>query len=305
MAHQPNAQADHGMPPPFGPESLPLVSVLTPSFNQAQWLVHNLESVASQNYPHIEHIICDGASVDGSIDILRAASSRCLWTSEVDAGQSDAINKAFRMSHGTIIGWLNSDDAYFSTSTISHVVQHFQRNRRAGVVYGHAALVDGEGRTLQAMWVPSFTQLRLRHYNFLVQPAVFMRRSVLDDPMVDPSFDYMMDRELWMRLSGETCFERADRILAVDRHHPARKSYTRRDLYVKDDGRLVAAYQLRTGRLELVRRKVIKVGMRLMGLTLLRQLQTAPLAFRANRDGWFWSTVRQAAIPRRWFGHLP
>ena len=91
----------------------PLVSILTPSFNQAAWLGDNLRSVACQTYPDIEHVVMDGGSTDGSVDILRAAGDSIVWRSEPDRGQSDAINKAFSLSHGEIIGWINSDDAYF------------------------------------------------------------------------------------------------------------------------------------------------------------------------------------------------
>jgi len=86
----------------------PLVSVLTPSFNQAAWLTDNLGSVAAQTYPAIEHVVMDGGSTDGTLDILKTAGDRVLWRSESDRGQADAINKAFAASSGEIIGWITS-----------------------------------------------------------------------------------------------------------------------------------------------------------------------------------------------------
>src|SRR5690349_2661306 len=105
-----------------------LVSILTPSYNQAKWLADNLRSVAAQDYPYIEHVVMDGGSTDGSVDILRHADSRVRWFSEADDGQSHALNKALAESHGDIIGWLNSDDAYFSPDAVSTVVRAFTNN---------------------------------------------------------------------------------------------------------------------------------------------------------------------------------
>src|SRR5437868_3953200 len=99
-----------------------LVSVLTPSFNQRPWLKDNLESVSSQSYPNIEHIVMDGASTDGSVEILRNSLHNVRWLSEPDRGQSHALNKAFAESRGEIVGWLNSDDAYFSCDAVGDVV---------------------------------------------------------------------------------------------------------------------------------------------------------------------------------------
>jgi glycosyltransferase involved in cell wall biosynthesis len=99
----------------------PLVSILTPSFNQGQWLAENLKSVEAQTYERIEHIVADGASTDNSLAILEC--SNAAWESRSDEGQSHAINDAFRRSSGEIIGWLNSDDAFF----------HVKRSRRLSV----------------------------------------------------------------------------------------------------------------------------------------------------------------------------
>src|ERR1700756_3819113 len=91
------------------------ISIVTPSFNQASFLKEALESVARQNYPAVEHIVVDGGSTDGSVELLKAYSGRngwahLRWISEPDEGQSDALNKGFKMASGEIIGWLNSDD---------------------------------------------------------------------------------------------------------------------------------------------------------------------------------------------------
>jgi glycosyltransferase involved in cell wall biosynthesis len=97
----------------------PLVSILTPSFNQAAWLRENLRSVSEQTYANIEHVVMDGGSTDDSVEILRRADARVRWRSQNDRGQSHALNLALSASGGEIIGWLNSDDAYFDRSVLS------------------------------------------------------------------------------------------------------------------------------------------------------------------------------------------
>lgn len=203
----------------------PLVSVLTPSFNQRRWLVETLGSVASQTYPHVEHIVVDGGSTDGSVDVLRAALPPERWISEPDGGQSEALNKAFDRSRGEIIGWLNSDDAYLFDDTVESVVDYFRANPDVDVVYGHAALVSETGSLLHVMWMPRYSKRRLWQENVIAQPAVFIRRRALEDGFLDESFHYTMDHELWLRLATKHSFGRIDEVLAIDRHQAQRKSY--------------------------------------------------------------------------------
>jgi len=220
----------------------PLVSVLTPSFNQARWLADNLRSVACQTYPVVEHIVMDGGSNDGSRDLLEAAGPTVRWRSEPDNGQSHALNKAFAESGGEIIGWMNSDDAYFDCRVVEDVVSFFARNPQVDVVYGHAAYVNADGRILHYFWAPPFRAGLLRLYDFIIQPTVFFRRRALVDRFVDERFEFAMDYELWLRLATRRRFARYDRVIAIDRVQPERK--TQRLLHVmrSDVRRLSAAY---------------------------------------------------------------
>ena len=220
----------------------PLVSVLTPSLDQALWLSENIRSVHRQTYPSVEHVVADGGSTDGSVAILEAASTDLVWMSGVDEGQSDAINKAFGLSSGDIIGWLNSDDAFFSRCAIEVAVATFKANPGAAVVYGHSAVVDGSGKLMHYNWAPPFSRRLLKVHNFIVQPAAFIRRSALNEQLVDERFDYAMDRELWLRVTEQYDAVRVPEVLAIDRHHADRKSYTRSDLYEQDLERLVERY---------------------------------------------------------------
>lgn len=109
----------------------PLVSIITPSFNQGRYIEQNILSIINQNYPLIEHIIVDGGSTDETIDILKKheSSYNLRWISESDEGQADAVNKGFNMAHGEIIGWLNSDDVYYDITTISRIVDAFNQKK--------------------------------------------------------------------------------------------------------------------------------------------------------------------------------
>jgi glycosyltransferase involved in cell wall biosynthesis len=221
----------------------PLVSILTPSFNQAAWLPHNLRSVACQTYPAIEQIVMDGGSTDGSVEVLKAAGDSVRWTSEPDAGQSDAVNKAFRQSTGEIVGWINSDDAYFDCRVVEDVVAYFVARPDVDVVYGHAAQIAEDGTIIWMIWVPAFVRRVLRIVNFIGQPVAFIRRSALSDPMLDVTFDFAMDYELWLRLEREgRRFHRTPRIVAVDRQHAARKGATMTDVLHSDLERLARTH---------------------------------------------------------------
>jgi len=207
--------------------SRPLVSILTPSFSQAPWLPANLRSVACQTYPNVEHIVMDGGSTDGSVEILRDAGDSVAWRSEPDRGQSHAINKAFALSKGDIIGWINSDDAYFDCQVVEDVVTAFERYPEVDVIYGHCAQVTEDGTIIWMIWVPRFSRRLLRITNFIGQPVAFIRRSALREPMLDESFDFCMDYELWLSLAAKNRrFRRINRITAVDRHQQGRKGVT-------------------------------------------------------------------------------
>jgi glycosyltransferase involved in cell wall biosynthesis len=275
---------------------------LTPSFGQARWLEDNLRSVESQSYAPIEHVVMDGGSKDGSVGILERRSRHGLiWASESDNGQSDALNRAFARSSGEIIGWLNSDDAYFSTESTALAVELFDNHPEIGVVYGHAALVNAERAVLQVMWTPSFAPSLLRAYNLICQPTVFVRRSILGRPQfVDPAFDYMMDWELWLHLALRTRFARVDRILAIDRHHLRRKSYTRLDLAAHDYNLIRERYRTADWASNRIMAKVVKVAARLAGLSKVAEAAHGGDAFPLDASSPRAIAVRQVAQLRRW-----
>lgn len=293
----PEGQAARGPTGGDAPSARPLVSVLTPSFQQGRFIGDCIASVGNQTYPELEQIVCDGGSTDGTIDVLQAAPDIVRWLSEPDRGQSHALNKAFALSRGEIIGWLNSDDAYFDREAVARVVEVFAQRPDVDVVYGHAALVNADGLVLHAMWVPPFDYRMLRRANFVIQPSTFIRRSALGDRVVDEHFDHSMDRELWLRLGATHRFARIDAILAIDRHQPNRKVYTRADLARADEQRLIEAYGIPPNARYRVPRKLFKVASRLCGARLVRRA-SRPLAFNGHVDHPLRLLGRQVAVSR-------
>lgn len=278
-----------------------LVSILTPSFNQARWLPDNIRSVAEQSYASVEHLVMDGGSTDGSVQILESAASNLIWESAPDQGQSDAINKAFARSAGAIIGWLNSDDAYFSRDVVAAAVDIFDRHPEVGVVYGHAVLVNGAGKVLQVLWSPKFAPSLLRAYNLIYQPTVFVRRSALQrDYLVDPAFEYQMDRELWLHLSGRTRFHRLNQIVAIDRHHDQRKSYTRLDLSDLDETLLRQRYRISTLAANPILHRTVRIVFRVIGLSKVVQAAKGGDALPLEASSVGSIALRQLAQLRRW-----
>jgi len=267
------------------PENLPLVSILTPSFNQASFLTDNLRSVACQTYPRVEHIVMDGGSTDDSAVILSDSGSEVTWRSEPDEGQADAVNKAFRESRGEIIGWLNSDDAYFDCTVIEDVVAYFVSHPDVDVVYGHCLQTTGDGTALQVLWAPRFDPDLQKAVNLQAQPSTFMRRRALSDPLLDTSFHFAMDYELWLRLASQNRrFGRIDRILSIDRHQLDRKSATIKDVYIADLERLASMYGLHLGTDFDRKRSVFYVRQRLMGALLIPSIRADKVAFTPSTN---------------------
>ena len=185
----------------------------------------------------------DGGSTDGSVDILRAAGDSIVWRSEPDRGQSHAINKAFAASKGDIIGWINSDDAYFDCRVVEDVVAAFEAHPEVDVIYGHLAQVAEDGTIIWLNWVPRFSSRLLHVLNFIGQPVAFIRRSALSEPMLDETFHFTMDYELWLRLEAAgSRFLRISRITAVDRHQSERKGVVIADVLHSDLGRLAESH---------------------------------------------------------------
>ncbi|MEW6568849.1 MAG: glycosyltransferase family 2 protein [Chloroflexota bacterium] len=210
------------------PNALPLVSVVTPSFNQARFLEPTIRSVLEQDYPRIEYLVIDGGSTDGSLDIIRRYADRLAhWVSEPDRGQTDAINKGFSLAHGEIFAWLNSDDTY-RPGAVSAAVRYLRDHPHVGMVYGAAFYIDTEDRVVARY--PSgptdYKGLR-RGRTTISQQAMFFRSRLwrMVGPL-DPSFFYAMDYDLWVRIAAVTPIAFCPEPWANFRLHADSKSLT-------------------------------------------------------------------------------
>ena len=203
----------------------PLVSILTPSRNQARFLPDCLASVESQTYANVEHVVVDGASTDGTRALLEAAPPRVRWVSEPDRGQGHALNKAFGLSSGEIIAWVNADDGLADRRAIARAVEAFRRDETVGAVVGAALIINEENEILQAVPAVPVSLRLLRAVNYVIQPAVLFRRSVVEaEPaLVREDLEYVIDRDLWFRLAPNVRFGTVAGVVGVDRHQRERK----------------------------------------------------------------------------------
>jgi GT2 family glycosyltransferase len=202
-----------------------LVSIITPSFNQAKYLEQTIRSVLDQDYSNIEYMVVDGASRDDSIEIIKKyAHKLAWWISEQDSGQADAINKGFARASGEIVAWLNSDD-YYLPDTVSAAVKVFEENPDAVLVYGNMLAVDEQGRTFNTLKYRQLNFEDLLCFQIIGQPAVFMRRSALQKTDgLDPSFHFLLDHLLWIQLAQHGKILHVDQTWSAARYHAEAKN---------------------------------------------------------------------------------
>ena len=202
-----------------------LVSIITPSYNQALYLEQTMQSVLEQDYPDIEYIVVDGGSTDNSAEIIKKyADSLAYWISERDSGQAEAINKGFLRANGEILAWLNSDD-YYMHNTVSVAVRCFEQNPDVVMVYGDMLAVDAEGQTINVLRYQQLSLEDLLCFQIIGQPSVFFRRSALEKTgWLEPSFHFMLDHHLWIRLAQQGRILHVPQVWSAARYHPAAKN---------------------------------------------------------------------------------
>ena len=202
-----------------------LVSIITPSFNQAAYLEQTILSVLEQDHPHIEYFVVDGASTDNSVGIIKRYSNRLAWwVSEKDSGQADAINKGFTRATGEIIAWLNSDD-YYLAGAVSAAVKIFEEHPEVVLVYGNMLAVDEHGKTFNTLSYKQLTLEDLLCFQIIGQPAVFIRRSALKAAgKLDPTFHFLLDHHLWIRITQQGKILHVNQTWAAARYHAEAKN---------------------------------------------------------------------------------
>ncbi|MCX6057206.1 MAG: glycosyltransferase family 2 protein [Chloroflexi bacterium] len=184
--------------------NLPLVSIITPSFNQACFLEATIQSVLGQDYARVEYIIIDGGSTDGSVDVIKKYKSRLAWwVSEQDQGQTDAINKGFNRATGEILAWLNSDDTY-NAGAISAAVKYLTENPAVAMVYSDCDFINEQGDVIGKFNSAQTDIRRLREgYVHIPQQSMFFRAKYWRElGPLDPSFYFAMDYDLWTRIAA-------------------------------------------------------------------------------------------------------
>jgi glycosyltransferase involved in cell wall biosynthesis len=178
----------------------PLLSIITPSYNQGAFIEKTILSVLMQDYSDLEYIVVDGGSTDDTIEILKKYSNRIKWVSEPDRGQADAVNKGFKMAKGEILGWINSDDTY-NPGALNTVVGHFSKNPEIVMVYGDAYFIDRDGNNKGKYPTEQFSLKRLADTCFICQPTVFMRAEVFNEiGMLDTNLHTCLDYDYWIRI---------------------------------------------------------------------------------------------------------
>lgn len=218
----------------------PLVTIVTPSYNQSRYLEQTIRSVLDQDYPSLEYFIIDGGSTDSSVDIIcRYEKQLSGWVSEKDRGQADAINKGFQRASGEFIAWLNSDDIY-QPGAIRKAIEAFQQHPEAGLVYGDVLSIDENSQSFNLQTFKLYTLADLMAFNIISQPAVFMRRSVLEQAgYLDLDYHLLLDHHLWLRMAALAPLVYLPETLAAARYHAEAKNMARTADFGREAFRIV------------------------------------------------------------------
>ncbi len=213
-------------------KKLPRISIITPSFNQGQFIAATLQSVVDQKYPDVELIVMDGGSTDQTVAILKKFAKEnvnnelltFIWKSEKDGGQADAINKGLKIATGDILAYLNSDDTY-ERDTFKIISKYFLSHPKVQFVYGHGKLIDPSGKKI-GMYNDFQADFDTLHGSCPIsQPTAFWSREIFEKiGFFDKSFHYTMDYDYWVRVSQKFSMVYLNEVLANTRIHPAAKT---------------------------------------------------------------------------------
>lgn len=208
--------------------SYPKISVVTPSFNQAEFLERTILSVLNQNYPNLEFIIIDGGSTDGSVEIIRKYEKYIdYWVSEPDRGQSHALNKGFERATGELVGWQNSDDIYLP-GAFQRVVSVYGKEPNYDIYFGNMITIDQNDEIIYALRFVPFSLFCLLYEGAIItNQSVFFKQDIIKTYKVDESFIHAMDGEFYTRLGREgKKFKFIREFLGCLRVHPSAKGQT-------------------------------------------------------------------------------
>ncbi|MDY0092705.1 MAG: glycosyltransferase family 2 protein [Candidatus Vecturithrix sp.] len=237
--------SSYSMPVAFpAPDHLPVVSIVTPSLNQAAFLERTMQSVLTQNYPKLEYIVIDGGSQDDTNRILTDYTDQVTYVdSRKDRGQAHALNRGFRYASGEILAWLNADDLLLP-GAIAHIVQFFLDHPEIDVVYGYRICIDEADREIGRWILPSHDPAILPWANYIPQETLFWRRKIWEQVggYVNESYQFALDWELLLRFQkSDAIFACIPRFLGAFRVHPAQKTSRIADIGQQEAARLHAS----------------------------------------------------------------
>jgi len=228
----------------------PKISVITPSFNQGDFLEATICSVLNQGYPNLEYIIVDGGSTDASLDIIkRYSDSLAYWVSEPDRGQSHALNKGFAKASGDILCWLNSDDC-FADGALHVVGTHFKDHPEISWLVGRCLIINEAGNTIgefERLWQGYEHLLQFWNGAMLPQPSSFWRRNMISDQRLREDLHYSMDYDLWVSFAEANEPVLVEKVLAQYRMQPNAKTVKQADLFLLDMLKTLRPYWQKRG----------------------------------------------------------
>lgn len=214
------------------PPKYPKISLITPSYNQANYIKKTIDSVLSQKYPNLEYIVMDGGSTDGTIEILKKYGKKIKWISKKDNGQSDAINRGVQYLTGEFIGYLNSDD-YLLENSLFKIAKFFTKNKNAFWTTGKCEIVDENNREVRRL-ITYYKNIYLKYFrsekllyviNYISQPATFWRKELFKKiGYFDEKLNYSMDYDFWIRIAKKYKLYFIDEYLAAYRVHNKSKA---------------------------------------------------------------------------------
>jgi len=221
-------------------DNFPKISIVTPSYNQGQFLEQTILSVLNQDYPYIEYIIIDGGSSDESVDIIKKYEKRvAYWISEKDRGQAHAINKGFAKATGSIFAWLNADDL-LSPSAARIAASYLTKDSSVGLIFGDRISIDKKGNVIDLVSSPTFSKYMLKWGFTIPQETAFFRRKYFEDVgQLDESLECVMDFDLWCKLLNDNIkIYHIPTVLGYYRDHEETKSrmYQGKNIQKKDVG---------------------------------------------------------------------
>ncbi len=216
--------------------SLPKISLITPSFNQAQFLEKTILSILNQNYPNLEYIIIDGGSTDGSVEIIKKYEKYiAFWVSEPDSGQSNALNKGFRIASGELVGWQNSDDILLPSSLFK-IASAYKKNQGFDLFFGNIVFLDGNDKIVNTLrFVPFNYYSLLYEGTVLSNQAAFWKRQLFEKfGFLDEKYRFCMDYEFWVRIGNKCKFYFIHDYLGGFRLHHTSKTHTIAEIGLKE-----------------------------------------------------------------------